>query len=268
MFLRTTSPGSKTFTSKARTIDGRWPDRVWEDGALTGERVMSAGELWYSSIAGSKQPTGMRFYKAGISRAERPDVLINCVVPVDSPQNHVTGVVRGIAAPRPNSGLSLHLSQQGCRRSFPQSSMTAPSESARVYLFARVVRSELLAFNPGNLAWAAPDAPADDWDPAGVRSNVMNWPESAVSHRVDRRLAGDSHWWIRSRFRRRDGHAARAGPTITWSTTIHLISPRTTGANVIAERSAMNSQAEWVAVHATATNGIYVTIHVYVEPTH
>jgi hypothetical protein len=208
---------------------------------------------------------GMRFYKAEFRGAERPNVLINCVVPVDSPQAHVAWV-RGIAAPRPNQ-LSLTYDNKdadGHPAVIYDSTVGVPA-----FTYSRELSDrERAAFNPWNLLRAAPDMPADDWDPAGVRSKYESVGQGNLPFRIA--LNGGS------RAIRTGGSGATIGATVTparadqtlhWSTESQLISlNRTTGANVMVTGQNTNSQAEWVAVHATATNGVYVTAYVYVEP--
>src|SRR5579863_5608548 len=73
---------------------------VWEDCTLvfpTGSGVMSASGIVFFNCR-FEATRGMRFYKTEFRSAERPNVLINCVLPADSPHAHVAWV-RGIAKP-------------------------------------------------------------------------------------------------------------------------------------------------------------------------
>src|SRR5580658_5461441 len=141
---------------------------VWEDCTLvypTGSGVMSASGVVFLNCR-FEATRGMRFYKAEFRSAERPNVLINCVLPVDSPQAHVAWV-RGIAEPRPNHlSLTYHNKDaEGHPAVIYDSTVGAPA-----FTYSRELSDrELPAFNPWNLLRAAPNAPADDWDPAGVR---------------------------------------------------------------------------------------------------
>ena len=187
------------------------------------------------------------------------------MLPVDSPQAHVAWV-RGIAAPRPNQlSLTYHNKDaDGHPAVIYDSTVGAPA-----FTYSRELSDqERPAFNPWNLLRAAPNAPADDWDPAGVRSKY----ESAGQGNLPFRIAlTNSLPSIRT-----GGPGAtigatvtptRADPTIIWSTKSDLVSlSRTTGSNVVVTGRNTTSQAEWVAVTATASNGFYVTAHVYVEP--
>jgi hypothetical protein len=240
---------------------------VWEDCTLvypTGSGVMSASGVVFFNCR-FEATHGMRFYKAEFRSAERPNVLINCVLPVDSPQAHVAWV-RGIAAPRPNQlSLTYHNTDAaGHPAVICDSTVGAPA-----FTYSRELSDqERLAFNPWNLLRAAPDAPADDWDPAGVRGKYEADGQGDLPFRIA--LTGGSPSV------RTGGPGAtigatvtptRADPSIVWSTKSDLISlSRTTGSNVVVTGRNTTSQAEWVAVNATASNGFYVTAHVYVEP--
>ena len=58
-----------------------------------------------------------------------------------------------------------------------------------------------------------------------------------------------------------------ADATITWSTKSNLVSlNQTTGPNVVVTARNTTSQARWVPITATASNGFYVTAYVYAEP--
>jgi len=239
----------------------------WEDCTLvypTGSGVMSASGVVFVNCR-FEATRGMRFYKAEFRGANRPDVLINCVLPADSPQNHVAWV-RGIAAPRPNQlSLTYHNKDaNGHPAVIYDSTVGAPA-----FTYSRELsEQERAAFNPWNLLRAAPNEPADDWDPAGMRSKYESAGQGNLPFRIA--LTGGSPSI-------RTGGAgvtigatvipSRAGQTINWSTKSDLISlSQPTGANVIVTGRNTTSQAEWVPIHATASNGVYVTSYVFVEP--
>src|SRR5215813_11487408 len=103
MFLRTTRSYFKNVYIEG-TDDwmGGGQISVWQDCELvypTGRGVMSASNVVFFNCK-FEAARGMQFYKAEYGGAARPDVLINCVVPVTSPQAPVAWV-RGKAAPRP-----------------------------------------------------------------------------------------------------------------------------------------------------------------------
>ncbi len=150
----------------------------------------------------------------------------------------------------------------------PRSSTTS-TVGAPAFTYSRELSDrELPAFNPWNLLRAAPNAPADDWDPAGVRGKYESAGQGNLPFRIALTNGAPS---IRT-----GGPGAtigatvtpvRADQTITWSTKSDLVSlSRTTGSNVVVTGRNTTNQAEWVAVTATASNGFYVTAYVYVEP--
>lgn len=268
MFLRTTRSYFKNVYIEG-TDDwmGGGQISVWEDCTLVfpkGSGVMSASGIVFLNCR-FEATRGMRFYKAEFRGAGRPDVLINCVLPVDSPQAHVAWV-RGIAAPRPNQlSLTYHNKDAGGHPAvIYDSTVGAPA-----FTYSRELSDrELPAFNPWNLLRAAPNAPADDWDPARVRSKYESAGQGNLPFRIALTNGSPSI---------RTGGAgatigatvtpARADQTITWSAKSDLISlSQTTGSNVVVTGQNTNNQAEWVAVRATASNGIYATAYVYVEP--
>ena len=127
---------------------------------------------------------------------------------------------------------------------------------------------ERAAFNAWNLLRAAPNAAADDWDPAGVKGKYEADGQGSLPFRIA--LTGGSPS-IRT-----GGPGAtigakvtptRAEQTVIWSSKSDLVSlSGTTGTNVVVTGRNGTSQAEWVDVTATASNGFNVTAHVYVEP--
>jgi len=268
MFLRTTRSYFKNVYIEG-TDDwmGGGQLSVWEDCTLvflTGSGVMSASGIVFFNCA-FEATRGMRFYKAEFRSAERPNVLINCALPVDSPQAHVAWV-RGIAKPRPSQlSLTYHNKDAaGHPAVIYDSTVEAPA-----FTYSRELSDqERPAFNPWNLLRAAPNTPADDWDPADVRGKY----EAAGQGDLPFRIA----WTNDTPSIRTGGPGAtisarvmpmRADPTITWSTKSDLVSlSRTTGSNVVVTGRNTTSQAEWVAVNATASNGFYVAANVYVEP--
>ena len=268
MFLRTTrSYFTNVYIEGTDDWMGGGQVSVWEDCTLvypTGSGVMSASGIVFFNCK-FEATRGMRFYKAEFRSAARPNVLINCALPADSAQAHVAWV-RGIAAPRPNQlSLTYHNKDaNGHRAVIYDSTVGTPA-----FTYSRELsKQELPAFNPWNLLRAAPNAPADDWDPAGVRSKYESAGQGNLPFRIALTNGAVS---IRT-----GGPGAtigatvtplRADPTINWSTKSHLISlSQTTGSNVVVTGRNTTSRAEWVAVHATTTNGVNVTAYVFVEP--
>ncbi|HEY3761938.1 MAG TPA: pectinesterase family protein [Verrucomicrobiae bacterium] len=266
MFLRTTRSYFKNVYIEG-TDDwmGGGQLSVWQDCTLnfvTGSGVFSASGVVFLHCR-FEATNGMRFYKAEFRGAERPDVLIDCVVPADKPRAHVAWV-RGVAAPRPNVlSLTWHnLDENGKPAVIYDSTLGAPA-----FTYSRELSdAEVYAFNPWNLLRQAPGSPPDDWDPAGDKATYD--ADGNMPYRI--RLAEGS-----ASIRTGGSGAtlgasvtpARADQTITWSADTNLVAlSQTTGASVVVTGRNSTDQAEWVPVHATANNGVYVTAYVYVEP--
>jgi pectinesterase len=268
MFLRTTRSYFKNVYIEG-TDDwmGGGQLSVWEDCTLvypTGSGVMSASGVVFFNCT-FEATRGMRFYKAEFRSAERPNVLIDCTVPVNSSRAFVSWM-RGIAVPRPNQlSLTYHNKNANGDPAVIYDGTVGPP----AFTYSRELSDqERLAFNPWNLLRAATNAPADDWDPAGVKTRYEANGQGNLPFRIA--LTGNSPS-IRT-----GGPSAtigaivtplRADQTITWSTKSDLISlSRTTGSNVVVTGRNTTDKAEWVPVTATASNGFYVTAHVYAEP--
>ena len=268
MFLRTTRSYFKdVYIEGTDDWVGGGQMSFWQDCVLvfpTGSGVMSASDVVFDHCR-FEAANGMRFYKAEFRGAERPDVLIHCVLPPDSPQAHVAWI-RGIAPPRPNV-LTLTYQNKDAHGHRAVVYDSTVGTSAFTYS-CELTRRELGAFNPWNLLRAPPDGPTDDWDPAGASNTYDVVGQGNLPFRIELTNAKPS---IRT-----GGPGAtigatvlpiRANQTITWSTKSPLISlSRKTGPDVVITGQNRTRQAEWVAVRATASDGIYVTAYVYVEP--
>jgi hypothetical protein len=268
MFLRTTRSYFKNVYIEG-TDDWMGGGRlsVWENCTLlfpTGSGVMSASGIVFQNCR-FESTRGMAFYKAEFRSAERPNVLINCVMPASTPQTRVAWV-RGIPAPRPSQlSLTWHTKDAaGNPVVIYDSTIGKPA-----FTYSRELSAEeLLAFNPWNLLRAPPNGPDDNWDPAGLRGKYEAARQGNLAFRIA--LSGGSPS-IRT-----GGPGAtlgatvtpsRADQTITWSTKSDLVSlSKTTGPKVIVTGRNTTSQAEWIPIKATTTNGVYVTAYVYVEP--
>lgn len=204
------------------------------------------------------------------------------MLPVNSPKTPVAWV-RGIPKPRPSQlSLTYHNKDtSGNPAVIYDSSVGAPAFS-----YSRELSDqEVLAFNPWNLLRQAPFGPKDDWDPAGVRERYEAAGQGNLPFRLTLRGAstatragqGPLGAGVSLEFHVRTGGPGasisatvapgRVAQAITWSTQSPLVSlSATTGSNVLVSGQNTTSQAEWVAVNATATNGIYATAYVQVEP--
>jgi hypothetical protein len=285
MFLRTTRSYFKNVYIEG-TDDwmGGGQMSVWQDCELvypTGRGVMSATNVVFFNCT-FHATQGMQFYKAEFGGAARPNALINCVLPVTSPQAPVAWV-RGVAVPRPNQ-LSLTYHNKvaaGNPAVIYEDSIGGPA-----FTYSRELSDqELLAYNPWNLLRAAPNMPADEWDPAGVREKF----ENAGGHAVYRiALSGGP------RGGRGGGGAPSAGPavawpirtggpgltiaatvlpadapdkTIRWSTESPLVSlSAATGPDVVVTARNDTEKPQYVPIVAKAANGFYATAYVFVQP--
>jgi hypothetical protein len=289
MFLRTTRSYVKNVYIEG-TDDwmGGGQISVWQNCELvypTGLGVMSASNVVFFNCR-FEATRGMQFYKAEFGSAARPDALINCVLPVASPRAPVAWV-RGKAAPRPSQySLTYHNKDAGGNPAV----ICDDSVSAATFTYSRELSEhELPAYNPWNLLRAAPNQPADDWDPAHVRRKYEAVGQGAQVFRMGLNVGdGADSGGIRGP----GGMAASPAPaatirtggagvtigatvlpryaadkTITWSTPSDLISlSRTTGPDVLVAARNPTEEAQYVAITAKASNGFYVTAYVYVEP--
>jgi len=262
---------------------------VWEDCTLvfpTGSGVMSAVGIVFVRCR-FEAAGGMQFYKVEFGSADRPNVLLDCVVPVTSPQAPVAWV-RGRAPARP-SQLSLTYRTKDAHGNpavIWDGSVGEPTFAYSRELFAQ----ERAAFNPWNLLRAAPQTRPDDWDPAGVRAEVEAAGQGSLPFRIalgggrpPSRTGGLGGSVGRppspaGPYSVRTGEpgipitasvtpAYAADPAITWSTRSDWVSlSRTTGPDVVVTGRNPTDDAQWVAVNAAASNGLFATAWVYVEP--
>jgi hypothetical protein len=285
MFLRTTrSYFNNVYIEGTDDWMGGGQLSVWENCTLVypnGSGVMSASGIVFVNCR-FEATRGMQFYKTEFGSAARPNVLINCVLPTNSPQAPVAWV-RGIARPRPSQlSLTWHNTDAKGHPAVIYDSNVGP----RTFTYSRELSDqEVLAFNPWNLLRQAPSGPNDDWDPAGVRGKYEAAGQGNLPFRISLRDASTSTRAARARVGprpavevsvRTGGPGAtisatvtpgRVAPAITWSTKSALVSlSGTTGSNVVVSGQNTTSQPEWVAVNATATNGIYASAYIRVEP--
>ena len=255
---------------------------VWQDCTLvypTGRGVMSAANVVFLNCK-FEATRGMEFYKAEFNGAARPDALINCTLPVTSPQAPVAWV-RGSAVPRPNQySLTYHNKDSAGNPAI----IYDDSVGGPAFTYSRELsEAELAAFNPWNLLRGT-----DDWDPAGVKDKYEAAGQGHMVYRMTVSAGGGPN---------RGGPAgpgAAAAPavsstvrtggpgvtiranvvpnnaadkTITWSTKSDLIAlSQPTGPDTLVTGQNATEKAQYVPVTAKASNGFYVTAYVYVEP--
>lgn len=259
---------------------------VWEDCTLVfpeGQGVMIAVNIAFFNCR-FQATDGMRFYKVGFSSHLRPSALIDCTVPINSLDARVAWM-REPAPPRP-SFYSLTRNVRDINGDPAKIYDSAVGEPTFDYS-RELSEEELRAFNPWNLLRAVPGEEPDDWDPAGVREKYEAAGQGALVYRIALNDGSTPYYSSASLFGRSSqkatfsvrtgGPGATIGawvtptyavdPTITWSTQSDLVElDRTTGTVVMVTGRNTTEQAKWVAVNATASNGLYVTAWIYVEP--
>jgi hypothetical protein len=271
MFLRTTRSYFKNVYIEG-TDDwmGGGQISVWEDSTLVypmGSGVMSASNVVFRNCR-FEAAKGMQFYKAEFNGAARPNVLINSILPVASPQTPMAWV-RGKAQPRPSVySLTYHNKDaSGKPAVIYDSNIDAPE-----FTYSRELsENEVRAYNPWNLLRATPNGTVDNWDPAGVRQQYEAAGEGSLVYRMAVTGSGATI---------RTGAAGAtisatvtpnraANAAITWSSSSNLVSlSRTTGPNVVVTATNTTGKSQWVSIKAATPNGFYVTAYVYSEPTY
>jgi hypothetical protein len=270
MFLRTTrSYFHRVYIEGTDDWMGGGQISYWEDCTLvypTGRGVMSASNVVFHRCR-FEATKGMQFYKAEFHGAERPDALIDCVVPDDEPGAPVAWV-RGIAPPRPSVySLTYRLTDASGRPARIRDATRGPA----TYNYARELSdSELSAFTPRNLLRAPPSGPADHWNPAGSPRGTGGRATGAPQ--VFRIALSGTPASIRTgaapaTLRARVYPSQIPATSLTWSTSSPLVQlDRTAGSEIIVSGRNTTDAAQWVAIDAAAPNGFRATAHVYVEP--
>jgi hypothetical protein len=281
-FIRTTrSYFTNVFIEGTDDFLGGGTVGVFNDSEIyfpTGNGVMSASGLTFINTV-FKASRGLEFYKG----FGNPDTLINCTMPVDTPQSPVTWMAWDVLPMHQNLySLTFHVKDATGKPMRIRDKIKGPP----TYTLSRELSDEeVKAFNPWNLLRAAlPNGPVDDWDPANARAKYENAGSAVFRMAVSGPppagdIPGGGPFVSRTVSPTvRTGAAgatvnatvlpARAKDTpITWSTTSELLTlSSTTGNQVIITGNNKTHRAEYVAVNAKAANGFYVTVHVNVEP--
>jgi hypothetical protein len=244
----------------------------------TGNGVMSASGLTFIDTV-FKASRGLEFYKG----FGNPDTLIDCIMPVDTPQSSVTWMAWDVLPVHQNLfSLTHHVKDANGKPMRIKDKIKGPP----TYTLSRELSDEeVKAFNPWNLLRAAlPNGPVDDWDPANVRaqyehqgSDVFRMAVAGPAPSGD--IPGGGPFVSRAVSPTvRTGATgatltatvlpARARDTpITWSAASDMVTlSSTTGGKVTVTGNNKTGRAEYVTVNAKAANGFYVTVHVNVEP--
>jgi len=281
MFIRTTrSYFTNAYVEGTDDFLGGGQVAVFNDSEIyfpTGNGVMSASGITFINTV-FKASRGLEFYKG----FRNPDTLINCVMPVSTPQSPVAWMVWKAAVRQNVYSLTYHVKDANGKPLVIRDSIVGPPTYA---LSRELSAEEAKAFNPWNLLRAAPNGPSDDWDPANARAKYEAdgndvfrmavtgkspadplgagagpFVSPAVSPTVRTGTPGATIGASVSPLRAQNS-------TITWSTDSKLVklSP-TTGNSIVVAGNNTTSKAEYAVVKASAPNGFYVSVHVYVEP--
>jgi hypothetical protein len=245
MFLRTTRSYFKNvFIEGTDDFIGGGNVSYWEDCKVifpTGSGVMSAGGVVFKNTI-FESTAGMQFSKG----AGRPDALIDCVLPISSPQNPVAWI-RGRVPPRPAQYYLTYRCKDAAGNPAvikDGSAATAGSAYGR-----ELSDQEALAFNPWNLLRGT-----DDWDPTGTKATYTE-----QTNQIYRMTLTPPSFNIRTNG---SGTTIRAGvlptdaadKTVKWSTGSTLISlDRTTGPSVNVSGKNNTPSPQWVAVTPMST---------------
>ena len=281
-FIRTTrSYFTNVFIEGTDDFLGGGTVGVFNDSEVyfpTGNGVMSASGLTFINTV-FKASRGLEFYKG----FGNPDTLINCTMPVDTPQSPVTWMAWDETPVHQNLfSLTYHVKDANGKPLRIRDKIKGPP----TYTLSRELSDEeVKAYNPWNLLRAAlPNGPTDDWDPANARakyegegSNVFRMAVSGPPPTGG--VAGGGPFVSRAVSPTvRTGTAgatvtanvlpARAKDTpVTWSAPSDMVSiSPATGNKVTITGNNKTNRAEWVSVKAMAKNGFFVTVPVYVEP--
>jgi Pectinesterase len=280
MFIQTTrSYFTNAYVEGTDDFLGGGQVSVFQDSEIyfpTGNGVMSASGITFINTV-FKASRGLEFYKG----FRNPDTLINCVLPVSTPKSPVAWVVWKAPVRQNVYSLTYHVNDAAGKPAVIADSIVGPP----VFTLSRELSdAEVKAFNPWNLLRAAPNGPADDWDPANVRtkyesqgSEVFRMAVTGGSTTSQMAALGPFISPAVSPTIRTGAVGATIGVTvsparaketpITWSTPSNLISlSSSTGSSIVITGNNKTNRAEYVPVKAMASNGFYVTVYVYVEP--
>jgi hypothetical protein len=281
-FIRTTrSYFTNVFIEGTDDFLGGGTVGVFNDSEIyfpTGNGVMSASGLTFINTV-FKASRGLEFYKG----FGNPDTLINCTMPVDTPQSPVAWMAWDVLPVHQNLySLTYHVKDASGKPMRIRDKIKGPP----TYTLSRELSDdEVKAFNPWNLLRAAlPNGPVDDWDPANARVKYENEGSAVFRMAVTGPpptgdIAGGGPFVSRAVSPTvRTGATgasvtatvlpARAKDTpITWFAASNLLTlSSTTGNTVTISGHNKTGRAEYVTVNAKAANGFYVTVHVNVEP--
>lgn len=282
-FIRTTrSYFTNVFIEGTDDFLGGGTVGVFKDSEVyfpTGNGVMSASGLTFINTV-FKASRGLEFYKG----FGNPDTLIDCTMPVDTPQSPVTWMAWDTLPVHQNLySLTYHVKDASGKPMRIRDKIKGPP----TYTLSRELSDEeVKAFNPWNLLRAAlPNGPVDNWDPANARtqyekegSDVFRMAVSGPPPNGD--VPGGGPFVSRAvapTVRTGSSGAtvtatelparARESSPVSWSSPSDLVTLSSSNGNqVTISGNNTTNRAEWVPVKATAASGFYITVPVYVEP--
>ena len=282
MFIRTTrSYFTNVFVEGTDDFLGGGQVAVFQDSEIyfpSCNGVMSASGITFINTT-FKAAKGLEFYKG----FRNPDTLIDCTMPLSTAQAPVAWMVWKAAVRQNVYSLTYHVKDAAGHPLRIRDSIVGPATYA---LSRELTDEQAKAFNPWNLLRAAPNGPADDWDPANARAKFESHGSDVFRMAVTGKTAAASDADLGagpftspavSPTIRTGAPGAQLGATvsparardvaITWSTTSNLIKlSATTGNAITVTGSNTTNKADYAIVKATAPNGFYVSIHVFVEP--
>jgi hypothetical protein len=286
LFIRTTrSYFTNVYVEGTDDFIGGGNVGVWENSEVyfpTGNGVMSASGIAFINTV-FRAARGLEFYKG----FRNPVALIHCTMPVNTPKSPVAWMVWKTPLRQNLYSLTYQTRDASGKPAEIYDSILGPHTFT---LSREIAASEARAFNPWNMLRAAPGSPADDWDPAGARekyandgSDVFRMALSAETPGAAARPAAAQGNPFANTEPPGNASIRTSGPgvtltatvqpsraidaAVTWSTSSRLIAMNTTNGRIVTVtgRNSTN-HAEYADMRATATNGFYVTSHIYVEP--
>lgn len=255
---------------------------VWENSEIyfpTGSGVMVASGVTFINTV-FKASHGLAFNRG----TSIPPVLINCLVPVNTPQSPVMWLSGKPPAGQIAYSLTYHTKDA---RGNPAVIFDSNVGPPTFKLSRELSDEEAAAFNPWNLLRATATGVADDWDPTGAKVRYASQGNSVYRMRfVGSTPQAGAGFVSAGPFRpevtelpsvrtggpgtnlRVSVSPARVqGDSITWSTSSNSLSiDKTIGESVILSARNETDHVEYANVDAKASNGFYITTRVKVEP--
>ena len=255
---------------------------VWKDSEIyfpTGSGIMFApGVVFLHTVF--KASHGFAFYKP----FNTPTVLIDCVVPVNTPQSPVSWMLAAKPVGQTFYSLTYKTRDANGNPAVIFDSNVGPPTYA---LSRELADQESAAFNPWNLLRATPTGIADDWDPAGVKDKYESQGSLPFRMVLGPNTAGATRGYPGNQQPYSEASITQTvrmgGPAlpltalvlparvqddpVAWSTDSTAITfDKTVGKTVLVTAHNSTDRIERATVKATASNGFFTTIQLDVEP--